>query len=101
MLKIPLKAKYRKPKYDWTHHHNINVSTRKKIYHTWKEADITIAKEFGPKKVKVENANGLFKKMSIDNINELNDLIYAAAKLVSDKIGIPQIERQSLDGKWG
>ena len=36
----------------------------------------------------------------MDNLTELNELIYAGAKLVSDKIGIPQRnpERNSKSG---
>ena len=39
-----------------------------------------------------------------DNITELNELIHAGAKLVCDKIGIPQetgTEIQNLNGKLG
>ena len=41
-------------------------------------------------KVKSEKVNKLLKNISTDNITELNELIYAGEKLVSDKIGIPQ-----------
>ena len=38
-------------------------------------------------KVKIKKVNKLLKNISTDNITELNKLIYAGAKLISDKIG--------------
>ena len=51
-------------------------------------------------KVETKKVNELLKNIPTDNITELNELIYAGVKLVSDKIGIgirPEI--QNLDGK--
>ena len=46
------------------------------------------------KKVKlvIENVNYVLQHIPTDNITELNELIYAGAKLVSDKIDIPPEE---------
>ena len=40
-------------------------------------------------KAKTKKVNKSFKNIPTDNITELNELIYAGEKLVSDKIGVP------------
>ena len=41
-------------------------------------------------KVETEKVNKLLPNIPMDNITELSELIYAGAKLVCDKIGVPQ-----------
>ena len=41
-------------------------------------------------KVETEKVNKLLKHISMNNITELNELIYARTKLISDKIDISQ-----------
>ena len=54
-----------------------------------KKATLPSLRNQGWKNVKVETekVNSLLKNIPTDNITELNDLIYAGAKLVGDKIG--------------
>ena len=54
--------------------------------------------------IETEKVNKLLKRIPTDNITELNKLIYAGEKLVSDKTGIPSKNSNkiwNLDWKWG
>ena len=54
-------------------------------------------------KTETNKINQIIHYISTNNITELNDLIYAGAILVSEKIGIPQKARknhQNQNGKF-
>ena len=70
----------------------INVGLIKKIM-TKKRTWLPSFRNQGWKKVKIktENINKLLPNIPKGNITELNDLFYAWAKLVRDKIGVPLI----------
>ena len=83
----------------------INVELKKKIM-TGKKSTLLSFRNQDWKKVLVEikKVNKLIPNILTDNITKLNELIYAAAKPVCDKIGVPlrnQTEIQILDGKLG
>ena len=55
-------------------------------------------------KLEIEKVNKLLKYIRTDSKTELNELIYAEAKLVNNKIGNPKgigIGILNLDGEWG
>ena len=53
-------------------------------------------KESSWEKVKseTENVKKLWNRIPMDNIDEINEVIYAAVKLVNDEIGIPQKKKK-------
>ena len=54
-------------------------------------------------KIETNKINHVLPYIPTNNITELNELIYAGAKLVYEKIGIPQKARrnsQNRDGKF-
>ena len=105
-----MKHKYQKPNRHRTHNHIVNVNTRNQEKHRinnknheWIEDYITIPKESRLEKSqgRYEKVYKLLKHIPTDNVTELNELIYAGAELVSDKIDISegmQTEIQNLDG---
>ena len=50
--------------------------------------------------VETETINKLLTNVPLNTITELNELIYAEAKLVSDKIGVPRRISEKMDGKF-
>ena len=51
-------------------------------------------------KVETEKINKLLPNIPTDNITKLNELIYAGAKLVCDKIGVPPKELEQKYKTW-
>ena len=87
-------------KHDTHNHHGTYTDTRRKkinveIIKRIKLKKTTILPSLwnkNRKKVKAESEkiNKLLTNISMNNIMELNELIYAGAKLVCNKIGVPQ-----------
>ena len=79
----------------------INVELVKKIM-TENKITLLSLRNQDYKKVKVENekVNKSLLNIPTDNITELNELIYAGAKLACNKIGVPQMNSKQKYKIW-
>ena len=72
-----------------TQEDKINLQLRKKIMTEKKTSLLPLRNQDWKNQGKTEKGNKLFPNISTDCITELNEQIYAGAKLVNDKISVP------------
>ena len=92
---LPNNAQPNNHKETLSQEHKINLENVQRIMNWEKTSRPSLRNiEWRKLKIETEKINQILRHIPTNNITELNELIYAGAKLVREKIGIPQKARK-------